>query len=361
VDRVIANLGNPGGLDKAIEFLHFTGRGLISNDRSEKEGGAAAFPPDSLRPLALALLNAARKPGFPNGGIDQVQSSLPLLQKLAPADAAAFARAHPRRAENSDESVASGPAFQIVSDPGLAEQPAADSPVADFVLVNDVALDEVRRLIARSGVSQQEQQRALEEAEHANRKKSEAKKRGNTQPFGGSFTNSQVSFYLQWARSLLGRNDRKNAAALLEDARALLPAEPETGRQMDLLIQIATVYCDLDPGRAAELAPALLRKINELLPSLVVVGNFIMSDEMTLMQNGELLLSSYLSMGADQEIGLLTRIAQSDPDAALKLADGLQRPELRTLVYLKIAAALLGKENHGQWFPRRAFSGFVVD
>ena len=360
VDRVIANLPNEGGTGRAIEFLQFAGSGLFDRKGQSGGGDTATFPADSLRPLAMALLNASRSQGFPSEQVDALRSSLPMLQKLVPAEAAAFARAHPPRAR--DESGGNG-AFQIVSASNRPEQQATDAdPAAEFVLSNDVSLDEVRRLIGRSRVSQQEQQRALQAAEAAGRTKSQQKRQpGNSQPPAGSFVTSQVNFYLQWANSLLGRKDTKNAAALLEDARTLLPSEPESARQMDLLAQIATMYCDLDRARAAEIGLALIRKFNEIAPSILTVGDFLMRDEMTVMQNGELLLSPFV-MGVREEIPLLTKMAQSDPEAAVKLADELQRPEIRTLAYLQIARALLDSENRS-WSPRRSFAGvaFVTD
>ncbi len=363
VDRVMASLSTQGGIEKALEFLLYcigpSASRVGSNEEASANNSTLAFPQDSLRPLAAALMNAVSKPDFP-GYVGQLEASLPILQKLAPAETAAFARSHPERAMRQDESGAGVVvANRAVPSSGDWEQPAA-LPVTEFLFSNNITLDEVHRLIGRAHVSQQEQQRALEQAERVIRAKLDHKRElGNTQLPSGNFLNAQVSFYVQWAGSLLARKDKKNAAALLEDARSLLPSEPESGHQMELLGQIAIAYCVLDTARAGEIVLPVVRKFNELLPSLLIVGDFILKDEMPLTEGGELLLSSPVVMGLGEGMSVLTRIAASDPEAALNLADQLQRPEVRTLAYLQIASTLLGKETHS--FSRRLFTGVSVD
>src|SRR5437764_7530443 len=94
--------------------------------------------------------------------------------------------------------------------------------------------------------------------------------------------------YVQIAQAALGRKDTATAKALLEEARALLPATPTDASQVNAFGNIAAAYARVDPDISAEVFGRMAAVINEKLPAVQVLDGFMYGEHAFV--NGELLM-----------------------------------------------------------------------
>src|SRR5205823_3658120 len=221
------------------------------------------------------------------------------------------------------------------------------------------SLDEAREVLAQSDIPDFQREQILENAARTAAASDAAK--GALQEARAAadsirYPLERAQAYVQMAQAALGRKDTATAKALLEEARALLPATPTDASQVNAFGNIAAAYARVDSDVSAEVFARMVAVINEKLPAVQALDGFMYGDHAFV--NGELLM---MYSSADQLMGPFTNelgaLANVDPDRAIQLANQLQRPEAKTKVYLQLARVLLGNRPQGMMMRR---GGFVM-
>jgi len=168
--------------------------------------------------------------------------------------------------------------------------------------------------------------------------------------------NQKLQIILQTAGTMAAEGDKKSALELLNEARNILAAAPQSASQLNGQVRIAHAYLKLDPDQAFAMLQPLIAKVNELVAAAVVLDGI----DFQYLRDGEWVMPGVNNLGSvvnslDQTLAAL---GQTDFDRARALADQLERPEMRVLVEIDLAQTALGGRPMNQpMLPGRVFSG----
>lgn len=148
----------------------------------------------------------------------------------------------------------------------------------------------------------------------------------------------RIQFLLAVARQLGGEN-RKAALDLLNQAAQLIDSTKAGKAQVEGQVVLAMLYCSLKSDRGFTIMEPLIPRFNELVAASVTLDGF----GHNYVRDGE------WNMSGGGDVGrLLTAVAQNagffaalDFDRSVKLADQMERTELRLMAKLKIAQGVL--------------------
>lgn len=124
------------------------------------------------------------------------------------------------------------------------------------------------------------------------------------------------------------------SGALLAKARSAIPDRPENSSEMSNVMQIVSAYANIDSDEAFRLIAGLIPQINELTNASIIVYGFQGGSNI---RQGEMMMTHGNSFGFHLHTSILTRLAEKDPDKALRLIDGFARRETRILLKLQLA------------------------
>ena len=157
--------------------------------------------------------------------------------------------------------------------------------------------------------------------------------------------NQQVSFYIQIYNHARQKNDEKLARRTLDEAAALVPANPESNNDMSATVQLANAYANIAPETALAMIEPTIVKINELLGASILLNRFSYAesgsraDEIT-MQFFYNSLSQYGFYFNQQDS---FKLAMGNFERTRNLADGFQRPEARIFLRLMLLQGILSQ------------------
>lgn len=162
--------------------------------------------------------------------------------------------------------------------------------------------------------------------------------------------NQQINFYIQIYNYARQKNDDKLARRMLDEAAALVPANPESNIEMSAILQLANAYANIAPETSLALLEPAIVKINELLGASILLNRFSnneasRTDEITM----QFFYNSLSQFGFYFNQQDSFKLAMGNFERTRNLADGFQRPEARTFLRLMIAQGVLSQvsQNRG--------------
>jgi hypothetical protein len=162
--------------------------------------------------------------------------------------------------------------------------------------------------------------------------------------------NQQVNFYIQIYNYALQKKDDKLARRMLDEAAALVPANPESSTDMSAILQLASAYANIAPETSLALLEPTVVKVNELLGASILLNRFSNNeasrpDEITM----QFFYNSLSQFGFYFNQPDSFKLAMANFERAMSLADGFQRPEARIFLRLMIAQGILSQvsQNRG--------------
>jgi len=140
-----------------------------------------------------------------------------------------------------------------------------------------------------------------------------------------------------WAMSAANKGDRKSAAELAQEARAMIGSRMQRNDQLETQLTIANVAVNLDLDASFEIAEAAIERINRL-----VAANFEMQT-FSGMEEGEYRIISGGIWGGHSGsiLPLLAALARKDFDRATALLKQWQPDELRLMLSLSLSQNIL--------------------
>jgi hypothetical protein len=153
--------------------------------------------------------------------------------------------------------------------------------------------------------------------------------------------NRKMELMVNMANDFANADDKKAALELLNDGKLLLASTPQTAGQISAQLRLAQAYTRLDRDEAFAILQPLIIKLNELMAAAVVLDGI----DFRYLKDGEWEMAGSNNLGGivnglDATLAMLGR---ADFDRARKLADQIERPEVRTLMQIDLAQVTLGK------------------
>ena len=146
---------------------------------------------------------------------------------------------------------------------------------------------------------------------------------------------NRISALISLATTIYNKDpdaNRARANAMLQRARTLLSPKPETSNEFAQLLQLINAMAGIEPTEAFRNFEPAVDQINQLTEALAVVNAFQGGN----IRQGEYLLANGFSFGVYIDPSMLRALAQKDFDRTTTLIDGLQRRELRILIFTSL-------------------------
>ena len=166
--------------------------------------------------------------------------------------------------------------------------------------------------------------------------------------------NQKIEIILRTANAVAAEGDKKAALDLLNEAKVLLAASPQSAAQLNGRVRLAQAYLKLDPDQSFSVLQPLIVKLNELVAAAAVLDGI----DFQYLKEGEWVMPGVNNLGnvinsLDQTLAALGQI---DFDRARALADQIERPEMRVLIEIDLAQITLG----GKPLNMPPFGGRVI-
>ena len=171
--------------------------------------------------------------------------------------------------------------------------------------------------------------------------------------------NRKIELLVNMANDFAESDDKKSALELLNDGKVLLASTPQSAAQLRAQLRLAQAYSRLDRDEAFGILQPLIVKLNELLAAAAVLDGI----DFRYLKDGEWEMPGANNLGVivnvlDQTLAILGR---ADFDRARKLADQVERPEVRTMIEINLAQMTLGgKPMSNQGFGGRVVAGNMI-
>ena len=166
--------------------------------------------------------------------------------------------------------------------------------------------------------------------------------------------NRKIELVVNMANDFAQADDKNSALELLSDGKVLLASAPQSAGQLRARLRLAQAYSFLDRDEAFAILQPLIVKLNELLAAAAVLDGI----DFHYLKDGEWEMPGANNLGVivnvlDQTLAILGR---ADFDRARKLADQVERPEVRTMIEIDLAQVILG----GQPMSNQGFGARVM-
>ena len=168
--------------------------------------------------------------------------------------------------------------------------------------------------------------------------------------------NQKIDIILQAASDIAAQGDKKAALDLLNEAKNMLASSPQSSAQLNGRVRLAQAYLKLDPEQTFAVLQPLIAKINELVAAASVLDGI----DFQYLKDGEWVMPGVNNLGnVINSLDLtLATLGQTDFDRARALADQIERPEMKVLMEIDLAQAVLGgKPMNGPVFGGLLMSG----
>lgn len=164
----------------------------------------------------------------------------------------------------------------------------------------------------------------------------------------------KIEILVRAANTLAGEGDKKSALDLLNEAKNILVASPQSAAQLMGRVRLAQAYLKVDPDQSFSILQPLIVKLNELVAAAAILDGI----DFQYLKDGEWVMPGFNNLGnvinsLDQTLAAL---GQADFDRARSLADQIERPEMRLLIEIDLAQITLG----GKPMNMPVFGGRIV-
>lgn len=169
----------------------------------------------------------------------------------------------------------------------------------------------------------------------------------------------KLDILVRTAEAVAGEGDKKAAMDLLNEAKILLAASPQSAAQLMGRVRLAQAYLKLDPDQTFSILQPLIVKLNELVAAAAALDGI----DFQYLKDGEWVMPGVNNLGyvvnsLDQTLAAL---GQADFDRARSLADQIERPEMRLLLEIDLAQITLGgRPINAPMFGGRIMSGTII-
>ncbi len=163
----------------------------------------------------------------------------------------------------------------------------------------------------------------------------------------------RVPMMIQLALTAEKALGKETALKLLDEVRYQVVGRAANYQQLDLRIQVARAYAQIDPLRGFELIESTIDHLNELITAAEVLDGF---DIRETFQDGEMRLQPTIQLTGMTQRCLegLASLSEADFERARLTGDRFHRPEVRVLARLSIIQGVLYGQT-GSIFNRRNF------
>jgi hypothetical protein len=302
--------------------------------------------------VAAALSDAPNQQGAYN--LQQaLQSLLPELEKAAPARAEAIRRRAAALERSFNPQADVWRPYRRVSEGGTLDEileAATKAPPevreqlymqAAWKAANEGDSERARRIVEnlsnpqqraqmRRSFETQAQQRAAQQGDFAAARAAVSRL---------STAEEKVAALMQIAEVARWKGDARAARQLLEEARALVPAQASGTQQFMSQLQLAVVYAQVDAGESFEMVESAVARLNELLDAAASLEGFGQES----FREGELKSQNGYVWNdlVSQCATALTTLAPSDFERASADAAAFRRADARVYARMQLAQGLL--------------------
>jgi hypothetical protein len=154
----------------------------------------------------------------------------------------------------------------------------------------------------------------------------------------------RIDALTELASAVAAKGDKETAKNLLDESLQMLPAPLKKHPDLQSAEKIAAAYSVVEPEHAFAIVENSIAQMNEYISAGIRLGKFF---DVESIENGELLYDSVNRKAlqhAPNSAVLLKNLARADFKRTVALADKFTRPEIRLLVRMRIAQALLKPE-----------------
>lgn len=171
--------------------------------------------------------------------------------------------------------------------------------------------------------------------------------------------NRRIEILVQMSINVAAQGDKKVALDLLAEAKAILAASTPSAATIIPQMRLAQAYVSLDPEQSFTLLQPLFAKLNELVAAATVLDGL----DVQYLKEGEWEMPGANNVGnvINALNQTLAALGRTDFDRARTLAEQVERPEIRLLMEIELAQAVLSeKVTYPVMFSGRSFSGLVL-
>ena len=185
-----------------------------------------------------------------------------------------------------------------------------------------------------SDVERRTAERAIGESKYDDARKSLARMATDEQ---------RASSLAGWALAAANKGDRKSAAEMLQEARAMIGSRMQRSDQLEAQMAIANAAVNIDTDASFEIAEAAIERINRLVAANLELQTF------GGMEEGEIRIIHGAALGgySGSIVPLFATLARKDFDRAGALLKRWQSSELRLMMSLTLAQNILGGRGGG--------------
>ncbi|HVF67475.1 MAG TPA: hypothetical protein VM914_07420 [Pyrinomonadaceae bacterium] len=331
--------------------------------------------------VVAGVASATTAPGGSYGLLMQLRPMMSEIEKRAPARAAQFRRrlaevekdVDPRvRAWEQYESVRSKSPDAILEEAAKAPEEIRRSLVsaAAAKLVQSGDVERARQIVGEQirGQERDEMLAFIDRTELAR-----AIQKGDTDAAKAVASRvkskeRRAAALAELAVAFAAKDDRKSAALLLEEARALVERQPESEKGVEALLEVARGYALVEPSKTFELIDPLIDQANDMLTAAALLNKFGAGGG--LFRKGEMILTPTLEAAGGpyaRFVKALSELARVDFDRTKTTADRFNRDEARLAARLVVARSVLSDKldaalapNGGVNFSVGGFSSHTV-
>lgn len=155
---------------------------------------------------------------------------------------------------------------------------------------------------------------------------------------------AQINSLVYLASTIYQKDQKENknwALSVLDQARGLLPDQPETANEINMLMNLAAQYAQVEPARAFTVVESLVSSMDELSQAQAVLAKYQMSGGNFRQGEFQIISGSY-AYGAYNLPNILRTLKNTDAERVLQITNGFSRPDVRLSIQIQLV------ESNGQ-------------
>lgn len=150
---------------------------------------------------------------------------------------------------------------------------------------------------------------------------------------------TQINALIYLAMTIFQKDRKENknrALSILDQARAIIPDQPETYSEINSLMNLAVQYAALDPSRAFSLVESMIPQMDELSQAQAVLARYQPGNGS--FRRGEFqFISGNYAYGAYNLTNILRELKKEDPERVLRITNRFTRLDMRLSVQIQLA------------------------
>jgi len=290
----------------------------------------------------------------------EMQSIMPVVEKYAPARAAALKKKFsevtsglaagvrgPLEQLEDVDSAASATVDKLVEAATKAPPEARDTlwSQAAMKALEEGDTDRAREIVDEHCSDSDQRDQLLEQIDgQALRRATDAGRLDEArQLLAQASIEERVTVLTQFAVRASSQGDKKAALQILEEARNLVGTQAANGAELNALLGVARTYVGLEPARSFDIVEPVVDHLNRLLAAAAVVDGFeftgyFKDGELMQVQRQSPLISVVLQCADD-----MAMLARADFERARGVADKYQSIDVRLKARLAVAQGILSE------------------